>query len=186
MVLMARSLHPLPAAPMLTHFTRPSAAGDAMDNLAAILQSGLIQGSARMVRTQRAVVCLFDAPWVELHRLLGPGNRRRYQPFGIAMDKRYAFAMGARPVIYMPWLEACRMIDQHELWRVVAIDLEQTPPVDWTFEREWRVADQLKLPSEGTVALVESWRDVDELYERFGGAPPCAGIIPLDALFGSG
>jgi hypothetical protein len=182
---MARAPLQLPSAAMLTHFTRRSAAGDAMDNLVTILRSGKIRGSTRMVRTGREVVCLFDAPLSELNRLLVRENRRRYEPFGIALDKRYAFVMGARPVIYMPWLEACQMLDERELWRVVAIDLAQTPPLDWTFEREWRVAEDLKLPSEGAVALVETWRDVDELYERFHGAPPCAGIIPLKDLFGS-
>jgi hypothetical protein len=170
---------------MLTHFTRRSAGGDAMDNLVAILRSGKIQGSVRMVRTKRTVVCLFDAPLSELNRLLAHNNRRRYEPFGIAIDKRYAFAMGARPVIYLPWPEACQILDERELWRVVAIDFSQTPPVDWTFEREWRVAEDLKLPGEGAVALVETWRDVDDLYDRFKGTPPCAGIIPLRDLFGS-
>jgi hypothetical protein len=169
---------------MLTHFTRRSADGDAMDNLIAILRSGLIRGSTRMVRTKRDVVCMFDASLSELNRLLEPDNRRRYEPFGIAMDKRYAFAMGARPVIYLPWPEACRMLNEEELWRVVAIDLEPTPPVDWTFEREWRITEQLKLPS-GAVALVETWDDVDDLFERFEGKPPCAGVIPLKNLFGS-
>ena len=182
---MARAALQFPPAAMLTHFTRRSVEGDAMDNLVAILRSGVIRGSTRMVRTKRAVVCLFDAPLAELNRLLVPNNRRRYEPFGIAIDKRYAFLMGARPVIYIPWPEACQLLDAQELWRVVAIDLDQTPPLDWTFEREWRVAEQLKLPGQGTVALVESWRDVDDLYERFGGAPPCAGIIPLKDLFGS-
>jgi hypothetical protein len=182
---MARATLQLPSAAMLTHFTRRSAGGDAMDNLVAILRSGVIRGSRRMVRTNRTVVCLFDAPWSELNRLLVRDNRRRYQPFGVAMDKRYAFAMGARPVIYLPWPEACAMLNEQELWRVVAIDLTQRPPLDWTFEREWRIAEQLRLPEHGAVALVESWHDVDDLYDRFGGAPPCAGIIPLKELFGS-
>jgi hypothetical protein len=182
---MARAALQLPSVAMLTHFTRRSAEGDAMDNLVTILRTGFIRGSKPMVRTQRAVVCLFDAHWSELNRLLVPDNRRRYEAFGIAIDRRYAFVLGARPVIYMPWAEACRMLDEHELWRVVAIDLEQTPPLDWTFEREWRIVEQLRLPGQGAVALVETWRDVEELYDRFGGAPPCAGIIPLKDLFGS-
>lgn len=182
---MARAAFQPTSAAMLTHFTRRSSAGDAMDNLVAILRTGIIQGSSRMVRTQRAVVCLFDAAWPELNRLLTPDNRRRYEAFGVALDKRYAFMMGARPVIYMPWSEAREIVEEDELWRVVAIDLEQTPPVDWTFEREWRIAEQLRLPEQGTVALVETWRDVEELYDRFDGAPPCAGIIPLRELFGS-
>lgn len=182
---MTRAALQLPSTAMLTHFTRRSTNGDAMDNLVAILRTGAILGSRRMVRTSRAVVCLFDAPWSELNRLLVRDNRRRYEAFGVALDKRYAFAIGARPVIYMPWPEACAMLNEHELWRVVAIDLEHTPPLDWTFEREWRIADQLRLPEQGTVALVDSWHDVDELYDRFSGAPPCAGIIPLRELFGS-
>ena len=169
---------------MLTHFTRRSADGDAMDNLVAILREGLIRGSTRMVRTKRDVVCLFDASLSELNRLLEPDNRRRYEPFGIAMDKRYAFAMGARPVIYLPWPEACQMLNEEDLWRVVGIDLNPTPPVDWTFEREWRIAERLKLPS-SAVALVETWDDVDDLFERFEGKPPCTGVIPLKNLFGS-
>jgi hypothetical protein len=170
---------------MLTHFTRRSASGDAMDSLVAILRAGKIRGSARMVRTKRPVVCLFDAPFCELNRLLIPNNRRRYEPFGIAIDKRYAFTRGARPVIYLTWPEARQILDERELWRVVAIDLEQSPPHDWTFEREWRIAEELQLPEQGSVALVETWRDVDDLYERFDGTPPCAGIIPLRELFGS-
>jgi len=170
---------------MLTHFTRRSAQGDALDNLVTILRRGAIRGSSRMVRTKRDVVCLFDASLPELNRLLIPKNRRRYEPFGIAIDKRYAFSMGARPVIYLPWSEACQLLVEQQLWRVVAIDLGQIPPQDWTFEREWRVPDELRLPEQGAVALVETWRDVDDLYERFGGAPPCSGIIPLGDLFGS-
>jgi hypothetical protein len=180
---MTRALRWLPSGAMLTHFTRRSAEGDAADNLVAILSTGVIRGSTRMVRGGRASVSLFDAPLSELHKLLAHRNRRRYQPFGIAVDKRYAFKMGARPVIYMPWDEACRMLDRSELWRVVTIDLGRTPPLDWTFEREWRVADELKLPRGSSVALVESWRDVDDIYERFAGQPPCAGIIPLKDLF---
>ena len=182
---MAHAVPQVSSTSMLTHFTRRSAGGDAMDNLVAILSTGVIRGSTRMVRTRRTVVCLFDAPLSELNRLLVRTNRRRYEPFGIAIDKRYAFPMGARPVIYMPWNEACEMLAQHELWRVVAIDLEQAPSLDWTFEREWRIAGQLKLPSQSAVALVETWRDVDDLYERFAGEPPCAGVIPLRDLFGS-
>ncbi|MGH7839354.1 MAG: hypothetical protein ACREQC_16220 [Candidatus Binataceae bacterium] len=175
-----------PAAAVLTHFTRASRAGDALDNLVTILRDGVIVGSSRMVSGKKRAVCLFDVPIAELSRLLTRANRRRYQPFGLALDKRYAFARGARPVIYIPLAEARAILAGEELWRVVAIDLGRTPAVDWTFEREWRVPGELPLPTRGGVALVETWRDVDELYDRFDGAPPCAGVIPLENLFGSG
>ena len=161
---MARAVPQLPSAAMLTHFTRRSAGSDAMDNLVAILRAGVIaQGLHAEWYAPGARSCVwFDAPLSELDQLLVRNHQRRYEPFGIAMDKRYAFAMGARPVIYMPWPEACQMLDREELWRVVAIDLGQTPPLDWTFEREWRIAEHLKLPAQGAVALVQTWRDVED------------------------
>lgn len=169
---------------MLTHFTRAAKAESALDRLVAILQEGAVRGSTRMVRGGRAVVCLFDVALRDLRIVLDERNRRRYQPFGVAVDKRYAFRMGARPVIYMPWREAERVLAPDERWRVVALDLERHPPIDWSFEREWRIAGDLVLPAARAVALVESWRDADEIYDRFQGQPPCAGVIPLSELFG--
>ena len=34
-------------------------------------------------------------------------------------------------------------------------------------------------------ALVETWKDVDEIFERFNGRPPCAGVIPIAEMFSS-
>jgi hypothetical protein len=170
---------------LLTHFTRRSRNRDALDNLVEILRAGVIRGSARLIADKTPAVCMFDAPITELGRLIVRANRDRYQPFGVAVDRRYAFSMGARPVIYMPISEARRMLPRQELWRVVTIDLRRTPPLDWTFEREWRIAGEFRLPPGSAVALVESWRDVEEVYDRFDGAPPCAGVIPLEHLFGS-
>jgi len=176
-----RELEPIP---MLTHFTRAAGSASAIDNLDAILRTGMIRGATRLIRGKRPVVCLFDATLGELGHLLVRSNRRRYEPFGVALDKRYAFAMGARPVLYMPWREARLILAEEEWWRVAAIDLDRNPPIDWSFEREWRVAGDLPLPARAAVALVESWRDADELYDRFDGDPPCAGVIPIKDLPG--
>jgi hypothetical protein len=170
---------------MLAHFTRTSRDGTALDHLVTILQEGQIRGSARMIPGKRPVVCFFDGPIVGLGRVLRPANRHRYEPFGVAINKRYAFTKGARPVIYIPLAEGKRLLPPDELWRVVALDLEQAPPVDWTFEREWRISGNLEIPAHGTVALVKSWYDVAEVYDRFDGRPPCAGVIPLENLFSS-
>lgn len=182
---MARSAARNGFTSLLAHFTRASRVSDALDNLATILRDGLIRGSSRMVLGGDPTVCLFDAPLHELHDLLVRTNRRRYQPFGVAMDRRYAFGMGARPVIYLPLPEARAMIAESELWRVVRLDLRPPSPVDWTFEREWRARGDLPLPPQGAVALVETWHDVAEIYDRFDGAPPCTGVLPLENLVGS-
>jgi hypothetical protein len=175
----------MPAFAMLTHFTRAGKTSSALDNLVAILREGVIRGSTRMVREGRPVVCLFDVPVRDLPMLLDRRNRRRYEPFGIAIEKRYAFRMGARPVIYMPRREAENLLAPGERWRVVALELEHNTPIDWSYEREWRLAGDLALPGGRAVALVESWRDADEIYDRFQGQPPCAGVIPLRELFGT-
>jgi len=65
----------------------------------------------------------------------------------------------------------------------VSIDMNRNPPIDWTFEREWRLLGDLPLQPQLSVALVAGWRDVDEIYERFNGKPPCAGVIPIGELF---
>ncbi len=181
---MRRAPLKLPSAPMLTHFTRASAARGALDNLVRILEAGAISGAPRMVRGGRRAVCLFDAPMGELGRLLTRHNRRRYEPFGVAVDKRYAFKMGARPVIYLPVHEAEAALKAQEMWRVVSIDLDRTPPVDWTHEREWRLMGGLALEPRLAVALVETWRDAEEIFDRFAGRPPCAGVLPLGEIFG--
>ena len=168
---------------MLTHFTRASKSATALDNLAAILRDGIIRGGKRMVRGTRPAVCLFDVPIGELRTILDRRNRRRYEPFGIAVDKRYAFRLGARPVIYLPWREAANVVAQQESWRVVSLEMERNPNVDWTFEREWRVAGDLEFTPAVAAALVETWKDVDEIFERFDGHPPCAGVIPITEIF---
>ena len=173
----------VPRVGMLTHFTRRERVASALDRLELILRDGAIRGSSRLVRGGREVVCMFDVPLTELRGLLDHRNRRRYEPFGVAIDRRYAFRIGARPVIYMPWSEAERMLAPDEVWRVVNLELDRTPPVDWSFEREWRLRGDLQLPARGVVALVENWRDAEEIYDRFQGDPPCAGVIPLRELF---
>src|SRR5258708_7353539 len=136
----------MPSVAMLTHFTRAGKTSSALDNLVTILRDGVIRGSTRMVREGRAVVCLFDVPIGDLRVVLDRRNRRRYEPFGIAIEKRYAFRAGARPVIYMPWREAESLLAPGERWRVVALELELDAPVDWSYERESRRACDLPCP----------------------------------------
>jgi hypothetical protein len=174
----------LASATMLTHFTRASRGASAMDNLVSILAARVIRGGRRMVRAGAPAVCLFDLPFAELRTVLARRNRRRYEPFGIAVERRYAFRMGARPVVYLPPREARAVLAPGEFWRVVNIDYDRAPATDWSFEREWRLRGDLPLEAARCAALVESWRDADEIYERFAGHPPCAGVIPLRELFG--
>lgn len=175
----ARRRQPGVSTVMLAHFTRAHGTRGAFDNLETILREARIGASKRMVRGDCAVVCLHEAALGALSLPLSYDARRRYAPFGIAVDKRYAYQMGARPVIYMPLEEAKALLPAKELWRVVRLELGGSKSVDWSFEREWRLVGDLPLVRERIVALVETWSDVDALYHRFAGDPPCAGVIPL-------
>lgn len=172
----------IPAAPMLAHFTRASKTASGLDNLIGILQAGVIRASRRMIWGGRPAVSLFDVPLDGLAAILDPRNRRRYEAFGIAIDKRYAFRMGARPVIYIPRREAERILPPEEHWRAVATEMDRTPPLDWTYEREWRMPGDLPFEPQLCAALVASWNDADEIFERFDGRPPCAGVIPIGEM----
>jgi hypothetical protein len=176
---------PASTVPMLTHFTRASRNARALDNLISILSDGVVRASPRMIRGGRPAVCLVDAPMAELRTLLARRNRRRYEPCGVAVEKTYAFRMGARPVIYLPWREAERILPGDEQWRIVSLELDCPHPVDWSFEREWRIAGDLPLDQRRTVALVEDWHEAEEIFDRFDGRPPCAGVIPLNELLGA-
>lgn len=166
----------------LMHFTRASTVASALDNLEAILQEGRIRASGRMIAGRRPVVCLFDLSLEQVGQLLEPRVRRRYQPFGIALDRRHAFAAGARPAIYLPRREAAQLLPAEQQWRVIGLELSGAKSVDWTFEHEWRMPSDLCFTPTQALALVESWPDVDVIYQRFAGRPPCAGVLPLNAL----
>src|SRR5260370_16917471 len=133
---MKRRIPDVAPASMLTHFTRASREGSALDNLVTILRDRMIRGSARMVRGRSPAVCLFDAPLAELSRLLVRGNRHRYEPFGIALDRRYAFKTGARPVVYIPWPQPRRIFPAEELSRRVHIPLYHPPPLAPPFSHQ--------------------------------------------------
>src|SRR5205823_13313884 len=134
-------------------------------NLITILKEGRVRAGSGMIRGNLRVVCLFDVALPEFEKILDRRNRRRYESFGVAVDKRYAFKMGARPVIYLPAHEAKRLLPAEELWRVVRLDMDRAPAIDWTFEREWRLNGDLPLDPRHSVTLVADWRDADEVYQ---------------------
>ncbi|SFN31154.1 hypothetical protein SAMN05216289_11365 [Dokdonella immobilis] len=64
----------------------------------------------------------------------------RYRPFGIMFEKRWIFERGGRPVIYQRYdeFEGLRDSPAHN-WRHMTFDPLSTEPVDFTWEREWRI-----------------------------------------------
>lgn len=59
--------------------------------------------------------------------------------------KPYIYKKGGRPVIYDKTVEAKKYLPRDQWWRIVNYDLsDENNIIDWTHEREWRVAGDLE------------------------------------------
>jgi len=84
-------------------------------------------------------VCFSEAPLKSLvNGLVNPAAYSRYSPFGIVFEKRWIFGQGGRPVIYQPDDEYTTLNETHR-WRHMRYEPTNHDPVDFTWEREWRI-----------------------------------------------
>lgn len=96
----------------LTKNTKPADDYSAYENLVSILQRGEIWGSSSkesFIKGKRKATCLMDVPFGSLKYVLTPENsdpqKPRYEPYGVAITKRYAYGKGCRPVLYLSNVE---------------------------------------------------------------------------------
>ena len=84
-------------------------------------------------------MCFSEAPLEALGGgLVNPNYYSKYSPFGIIVRKEWLFEQGGRPVIYQTNEEFENLPDSHK-WRHVQYDPLSDPPIDFTWEREWRI-----------------------------------------------
>lgn len=144
----------------LTHFTTGDSEEDAFTNLVNIINQRTIVGSGDKIRGGYPCVCFTEAPLDSLSgRFVNPTAYSRYSPFGIIVDKRYLFDLGARPVIYGP-SQDFTILPEELRWRYVKYDPTSDPPTDFTWEREWRIqAEELRIGPEmaGVVMPAGEW-----------------------------
>jgi hypothetical protein len=128
----------------LVHFTKGTDDQDAIGVLKGIVSERRILGGRGHVRGGHGCVCFTESPLQLIAgRLVNDNGYSRYSPFGIMFDKRYVFGLGGRPVIYGPASEYETLSD-HMQWRHVRYEPDIDQPVDFTWEREWRVlADEV-------------------------------------------
>ena len=122
--------------PYLLHLTKNTVKEDnftAYDNLVGMLQSGQINGSVPrqgMIKGNNRATCFMDVPFASLKYVLTPENADpqapRYEPYGIAVGKQYAYKAGCRPVLYLSNSEVTKLgIPASELWRVVRFEVSK-------------------------------------------------------------
>lgn len=123
----------------LIHFTKGDDIDDAFNNLRNIVQQARIGGSSNKIRGGYNCVCFSEAPLSSLTSgLINPDFYSPYSPFGILTTKQVVFDGGGRPVIYQTEEEYDPLDEEHR-WRHVLYDLHRVPPIDFTWEREWRI-----------------------------------------------
>lgn len=137
------------------HFTKAPTYEDALGVLLTIVGEGRLLGGTGMIRGGYRCVCFTEAPLPAVASgLVNGGSFTRYSPFGIMFEKNWVYQRGARPVVYQPDLEFTQLPEEMR-WRHVRYEPAGTPPVDFSWEREWRLhSDELLFSANDAVLVV--------------------------------
>lgn len=153
----------------LIHFTRGENYEDAFRNICRMVDECVITGGKEFWSGEHCV-CFTEAPLNSLPGgFVNSKTFSRYSPFGIICDRDHMFDLGARPVIYGP-SEEVSLFPEHVRWRYMKYNPNESPPYDFTWEREWRIrACELKISPDmaGVVVPGPEWADrLVEAYEE--------------------
>lgn len=114
-------------------------------------------------------MCFTEAPLASLGSgLVNHDAYSRYQPFGVIFEKAHVFGRGGRPVIYQSHEEYDELPDGMK-WRHVRYEPHVEPPVDFCWERKWRVhtdAFEFRPTVAGLVLPGQAW--ANRLIEAHG------------------
>lgn len=123
----------------LIHFTSANSDDVAYQRLREIVGGRVLIGSGSKIKGGFSCVCFSEAPLKALSAgLVNDRGSSRYRPFGIIFDKAWIFAQGGRPVIYQTD-EEYGLLPQELRWRHMRYEPIAAEPIDFTWEREWRI-----------------------------------------------
>lgn len=145
----------------LVHWTKGDNYEEAFDVLRQIVYNRIFLGSNGSIRGGWSCVCFTEAPERVFHQASS-----RYKPFGIQIPKAWLFEKGGRPVIYQASHEY-ELLNERIRWRHVRYEPHTTPPVDFSWEREWRIqAEELAIDPTVSRILVPHARWADALIDE--------------------
>lgn len=157
-------------SPYVIHFTKGDCFDDAFERFLKIVRERRLLGSSGFIKGEYNCVCFTEAPLSSV--VDGLGNFKfnvRYSPFGFMFEKKYIFREGGRPVIYQPDYEFLHLPETHR-WRHVTYNPDSENPVDWTWQREWRMKTDEFYFDPQTASLVVPNEDyakrLQECHER--------------------
>jgi hypothetical protein len=126
-------------SPNLVHFTSGPSLEDSYARFRSIIHDRKIIGSAEKIKGGYQCVCFSEAPLPVLsYGLVNQNSYSTYAPFGFLFAKSYIYSLGGRPVIYQPDSDFSYLSPAIQ-WRHMRFELGGAQPIDFTWEREWRV-----------------------------------------------
>lgn len=152
----------------LVHLISADTPSDALVTLRSIIAEGRLRGGTGHIKGGYRCVCFCEAPLTSVAEAMSEREKEgiRYQPFGVMIPKKWAFEMEGRPVIYQRDSEF-RLLDDSIRFRHVRYEPTAFPPIDFTWEREWRVrTDELVLDQDITRFIVPDRSTWDELVSE--------------------
>lgn len=152
----------------LVHFTKGVDFEDAFKNLWSIISSEIIFGSVNFIKGKHKCVCFSEVP-IDLipSGLVNNDNFSRYSTLGILVSKKWLFSKGGRPVIYQLEEQYYDLCDRNN-WRHVTYNPLLEAPIDFTWEREWRIlVNDLEINSENCSIIVPDSDSADYLVSTY-------------------
>jgi hypothetical protein len=154
--------HPLSERPDLSneliHFIRQPSLEQGFQVLRRIIAERRLLGGTGFIKGGYRCVCFTEAPLDNIAEIFWHSLEvdLKYMPLGVIVPKRWLFERNGRPVIYQPDAEY-HMLPESLRYRHVRYEPDAEPPIDLTWEREWRIhAEELPLdPAVCTVVVVE-------------------------------
>lgn len=148
-------------SPNLLHLVGGDSRDAAFALLRTIVAERCLRGSDHSTRDATRFVSFAEAPVKQLRDVFrwSAEHDARRQPYGVLLGKDYLYALGGRPVIYQSAVEYGQLPDAMR-YRHAEYDPLADPPIDPTWQREWRLhADVLPLEPERCCIVVASEAD---------------------------
>jgi len=157
---------------LLFHFTRGTEDASASSILNLILREGTLRATSNWSKPDK-IVCFTEAPIQEFNAIFSLSSiansvyeHPRYEPYGIAVSKKWLYKQGGRPVIYDA-KESQNNYSGELSYRFVPYNPE-CEDNDYTWEREWRIKiNELKLDPNFTLVIVPSAEEAFDIVYGF-------------------
>jgi len=155
-------------SPNLLHLLGGATREEAFAKLRTIIADRCLRGSDRAIRGGYGCVSFAEAPVRQLREVFrwSAEHDTELQPYGVLLGKDYLYSLGGRPVIYQSDAEY-EQLPEPLRWRHARYDPLADPPVDRTWEREWRLrSTTLPLEPERCCIVVASEADRAALFHE--------------------